>query len=82
MPNDYSVMKYMFNLNKKGVETRNLNLACINNYSRRLLNVFMSQSRILHSYNLAHFGTVGAGACYGRGIMGTSSQNYSLVGTE
>ena len=68
LPEHYTAMRRILNFDKKEQETRNMHLTQTNYYKRRLLDIFMSQARIVNSHNLVHYGVVTAGACYGRGV--------------
>jgi hypothetical protein len=64
----YNQMKEMLQFNKKENRIRNYHLSSNNYYNRRLLYIFLSQSRMVHNHNLVHFGIVNTGACYARGL--------------
>ena len=68
LPEHYTAMRRILNFDKKEQETRNMHLTQTNYYKKRLLDIFMSQARIVNSHNLVHYGVVTAGACYGRGV--------------
>ena len=80
LPNHYIMMKCVFKFNKKESDIRTMHLAQTNFYDRRLLHVFMAQSRVLHSHNLQHFGIVGTGACHGRGQLTSGLQHSASSG--